>query len=454
MARKGQEPHFVRTLRVRNVNRVGVLAAVIGAIADGGASVGDLRIVASGPTHLTRDIDIEMQSLQQLDGILERLQRISDSTVLEVRDDVLSAHMGGKLAVVSKVPISTVSDLGRVYTPGVGEVCRRIYEDPEAAHRYTMISNTVAIISDGSAVLGLGNLGPVAAMPVLEGKAALLAQLVGVNGIPVLLDCHDVGSMVSTVAAISPSFGVIQLEDIASPRCFEMEAALQEKTSVAVFHDDQHGTASVVLAALINACAIVGKDLARVRIGQVGLGAAGLATARTVMAYTGNPVYGADIAPDALERLAVAGGIVSGLEEIMGMCEVVIATTGHPSLIPPSLVRQGQIVFALSNPRPEIEAEEAMAVGAAIAANGRAINNLLCYPGMCRGLLETAAIRATPALFLRASQALVQVTPPGQLLPNPLDRDVHAVVARAVARAAVQEGLARHQPDPEYFGEE
>jgi len=454
MPRAGQRPHFSRTLRVRNVNQVGVLAAVLSVIAKHGGNIGDIRTVHQGRTSMVRDIDLIVDSLDELDDILAEFEKMPETTVLELRDEVLSAHVGGKIRVISRLPIETIADLGRVYTPGVGEVCRRIHEDPELADHYTIIPNTVAIVSDGSAVLGLGNLGPLAAMPVLEGKAALLAHLVGVNGVPITLRSQDSDQIVSAVSAISTSFGVIQLEDIASPRCFDIEPRLQDSVGVAVFHDDQHGTAAVVLAALINACHLVEASPHRLRIGQIGLGAAGLAIARAVMHYAGNPVLGADRLPEAVQRLVAGGGIGSDIEEICGTCDVVIATTGQPGLITPAMVRAGQIVFALSNPRPEIDAREAMQAGARIAENGAQINNLLCYPGACRGLLDTGAIRCPHEVFQAASQAIVAMTPPGNLLPDSLQRSVHAGVARSVASACLELGVSSRDLAPDYFVEE
>jgi malate dehydrogenase (oxaloacetate-decarboxylating) len=454
MPRDPQKPQFFRTLRVKNVQQVGVLAAVLGVVARHGASVGDIRTVHQSRTSMVRDIDLLAESLDEIDSLIAELEEMPQTTVLELRDEVLSAHVGGKIRVVSQMPIDTFADLGRVYTPGVGEVCRRIHENASMADLYTIIANTVAIVSDGSAVLGLGNLGPLAAMPVLEGKAALLAHLVGVNAIPVALRSQEADDIVEAVTAISPSFGVIQLEDIASPKCFDVEPRLQQTLDVAIFHDDQHGTAAVVLAALINACRLAETPPDRLRIGQIGLGAAGFAIARAVMHYTGEPVSGADRSPDALERLVAAGGTASDIEEICGRCDVVIATTGHPGLIEPSMVRPGQIIFALSNPRPEIDATLAIEAGARIAEGGAAINNLLCYPGTCRGLLDSGAKQAPQALFQAASRALVAITPPGQLLPNPLEKRVHGFVARAVARGAVDAGLATRELDADYFAEE
>jgi len=454
MPRESQVPHFSRTLRVKNVNQIGVLASVLTVIARHGGSVGDIRTVHQSRTYMVRDIDLLVDSLPELDVIVEELDRMPETSVLELRDEVLNAHLGGKIRVVSQAPIDTFAELGRVYTPGVGEVCRRIHENAELADHYTIIPNTCAIVSDGSAVLGLGNLGPLAAMPVLEGKAALMAHLVGVNAFPIALRSQDPDDIVAATAAISATFGVIQLEDIASPKCFDIEPRIQEQVEVAVFHDDQHGTAAVVLAALINACHMAEARPQELRIGQVGLGAAGLAIARGLMHYTEEPVYGADRTDAAVKRLAAFGGIPSGLEEILRTCDVVIATTGQPGLFKPDQIRPGQIIFALSNPRPEIDATAALNAGARIAEGGAAINNLLCYPGACRGLLDAGARRSHPDIFRAASEALVRVTEPGHLLPNPLDRAVHQTVARAVARATQEAGLATRELDADYFAEE
>jgi malate dehydrogenase (oxaloacetate-decarboxylating) len=424
-----------------------VLAAVVQAIAAAGGDLGDIRIASQSPRFVVRDIDVTLESLEQLDGVLTGLNAVSLCKVLEVRDEVLAAHVGGKIRIEPTRPLNGLADLGRIYTPGVGQVCRHLHEDPSAVDLYTMIGNTVAIVTDGTAILGLGNLGPQAGMPVMEGKAALLAHLVGINGIPILLRTADPQEIAQTVANISPAYGVIQLEDIASPRCFEVEALVSERVDMPVFHDDQHGTAAVVVAAMLNACKLKGLRIGKQRIGQIGLGAAGLAIATALMRLTGEEVFGADLAPDALERLKLAGGRPSDLEEIMGVCDVVIATTGVPGLIKASTVRRGQVIFALSNPRPEIDPGEAEKAGAIVAASGAAINNMLCYPGVCRGLLDARATRVVPEMFEAAAEALVEASEEGSLLPPPLDKQVHAAVAAAVARVALDHGVARREKE-------
>jgi malate dehydrogenase (oxaloacetate-decarboxylating) len=446
-----QQPQFARTVRVRNDNRIGVLASVLSLFSRHGADIGDIRIVSAGRLHLVRDIDVVLDSQEALAAVLSDLADFPATAVIEVRDEVLDAHAGGKLRTLATLPIESLRDLSRIYTPGVGEVAQRIAADPTAADRYTVIANSVAVVTDGSAVLGLGNLGPRAAMPVMEGKCALLAELVGAYAVPILLGTQDDGDIVRTVAIIAPTFGVIQLEDIASPRCFGIEAALTERVDGPVFHDDQHGTAAVTLAALLNATRLAETRLDKLRVGQIGLGAAGLAIARAVMHASGQPVLGADINPESVARLCTFGGIASTLDEIMANCDAVIATTGRPGLIRAEQVRRGQILFALSNPRPEITPAEAQRAGARIAESGAMINNLLCYPGVCRGLLDAGAARASPNLFLAASRALVTMTPAGQLLPDPLNRAVHRGVAQSVALAAMEEGISRRELDRDYF---
>lgn len=439
-----------RTLRIKTANRVGVLARVLTVVAEHSASLGDIRTVSIAPLSRIRDIDMGFTDAGEVDRTVDAINATGEAEVLEVRDEVLELHVGGKLIVQSRYPIKGEADLGRVYTPGVGEVARRIAADPRLADHYTMKANTVAIVSDGSAVLGLGNIGPLAAMPVLEGKAALLSQLVGVFGIPIVAGNSDPARIVDAVSLIAPTFGLIQLEDIAAPACFAVEEQLVAR-GVPVFHDDQHGTAAVVLAGLISASRLVGRNLRDCAIGVVGLGAAGNATAKALMHFTGNSVRGADLSPAAVERVVAAGGSASTLGEIMAACDVVVAVTGRPDLIAPGMVRPGQIIFALSNPFPEIEVGAALQHGAALATDGRATNNLLAFPGLCRGGLDAGVARFTPAIFTAVAEAIAELTPEGQVLPPPLDPLVHRAVARAVALTAAAEGVATRDVDEDYM---
>jgi malate dehydrogenase (oxaloacetate-decarboxylating) len=371
------------------------------------------------------------------------MRESEDTKVIEVRDEVLELHQKGKIAIRSRYPIESLATLRRVYTPGVAEVCTRIAKDPSQARLYTSISHMVAIVTDGTAVLGLGDIGPLAGMPVMEGKAMLMETLVGLSGIPILLNTKDTDEIVNTVAAIAPTFAAIQLEDISAPRCFEIEERLQAMLDIPVLHDDQHGTAVVTTAALMVATRETGKDLNKAVIGQIGLGAAGHAIGQMLMRLTGNPVYGADLSPEALNRFEKIGGVKSNLKEIMATCDIVVATTGAPNLIKPEMVRKGQVILALSNPNSEIDPDVAMEHGAAFAADGKSVNNVLGFPGIFRGAVDANAPTITHEMLLAAAMKIAEMTPPGELVPNPLDKKVHHAVARVVAETAIQQGIAR-----------
>jgi malate dehydrogenase (oxaloacetate-decarboxylating) len=438
----------MRTVRVRNDQQTGVLAQLLTAISEAGGDVGTMTMLTETSRSVIRDITVYAESPTQLEAILENMRANPGSKVLDVRDEVLELHEKGKIAIRSRYPIDSMTTLRRVYTPGVAEVCLRIAEDPSQARLYTSTSHMVAIVTDGTAVLGLGDIGPLAGMPVMEGKAMLMESLVGLSGIPILLNTKDPQEIIDTVANIAPTFAAIQLEDISAPRCFEIEEKLQKRLDIPVLHDDQHGTAVVTTAALMVASRQTGVYLSSAKIGQIGLGAAGFATAQMLMRLTGNPVWGADLNPEALKRLQAAGGRPSNLAEIMANCDIVIATTGAPGLIKPGMVRKGQVILALSNPNPEIQPEVALERGALFAADGKSVNNVLGFPGIFRGAVDSYAPRITNEMLLAAAYTIADMTPPGELVPNPLDKKVHLAVARAVAQKAIDQGIARAEYVP------
>ncbi len=437
------ERKIIRTVRVRNSQKKGVLARLLTAIAEAGGNAGSIILVTETSQNVVRDITINVEDEESLAAVLEVMRTNEGTKVIEVRDQVLELHQKGKIAIRSRYPIDSLTTLRRVYTPGVAEVCLKIAKDPSLARLYTSISHMVAIVTDGTAVLGLGDIGPVAGMPVMEGKAMLMETLVGLSGIPILLNTKNVDEIVATVAAISPTFAAIQLEDISAPRCFEIEERLQAMLDIPVLHDDQHGTAVVSTAALLVATRETGTDLKKAVIGQIGLGAAGHAIGQMMMRLTGNAVYGADLSQEALDHFEKAGGRKSSLKEIMEKCDIVVATTGAPNLIKPEMVRKGQIILALSNPNAEIDPDVALEHGAAFAADGKSVNNVLGFPGIFRGAVDANAPRITHEMLLAAAHVIADMTPPGELVPSPLDKKVHRAVARAVAETAIKQGIAR-----------
>ena len=436
------ERKLMRTVRVRNSQKHGVLARLLAAIAEAGGGTGSIVLLNETSQHVVRDVTVYAEDETHLQTVLDAIHANEGTRVIEVRDEVLELHQKGKIAIRSRYPIDSLTTLRRVYTPGVAEVCRRIARDPAKARLYTSISHMVAIVTDGTAVLGLGDIGPLAAMPVMEGKAMLMETLVGLSGVPILLNTKEPDEIVDAVAAIAPGFAAIQLEDISAPRCFEIEQRLQARLDIPVMHDDQHGTAVVCTAALLGAARVSGTDLNQAVIGQIGLGAAGHAIGRMLMSLTGNPVYGADLSQEALLRFEKSGGRMSNLEEIMRTCDIVIATTGAPNLIQPAMVRKGQIILALSNQNPEIDPEDALKMGAAFAADGKSVNNVLGFPGIFRGTVDADAPRITHEMLVAAAKTIAEMTPAGELVPSPLDKKVHRAVARAVAETAISQGIA------------
>jgi malate dehydrogenase (oxaloacetate-decarboxylating) len=292
------------------------------------------------------------------------------------------------------------------------------------------------VVTNGTAVLGLGNIGALAGLPVMEGKAALFAEMVGINGVPILLNDTAPARVCAAVLAIEASFGAIQLEDFAAPECFEIEQTLQAQLNKPVLHDDQHGTAVVALAALINAARFSAHDLRTSTVGQVGLGAAGTGIVRLLRAYGVKHILGADRNTQAIARLEALGGEGVTLEALMRRADVVIATTGVKGLIRPAWIRPGQVILALSNPDPEIEPLVAREQGAAFAADGKGINNVLAFPGLFKGALEANARRFSDAMLMAAAKTIAELAQGDELVPDPLDKSVHERVAAAVRRAA------------------
>jgi len=418
---------ILRTFRCRLQQKPGALGRLLTAIGDQGGLLGEIRTIQMGGSAVVRDITVYADDSGHLERLIEVVGSSPEVSLLEVRDEVLEMHQGGKIAIRSRYDISNLGTLRRVYTPGVAEVCLKIKDDPSLARRFTSI----------------GDIGPKAGMPVMEGKASLLETLTGLSGMPILLDTKDPDEIVETVVHMAPTFAAIQLEDISAPRCFAIEERIQARVDIPVMHDDQHGTAVVVTATLINAAKATGADLSKKCMGVIGLGAAGLALAKMLMFRFGKPVAGADIVPEALDRLKAAGGVPSDLKGIMSGCDVVIATTGAPGLIKDEMVRKGQIILALSNPHPEIEPERALAAGAAFAADGKSVNNVLGFPGIFRGAVDANVPRISREMLIAAAEAIAAFAKPGEIVPNPLDKTLHKSVARAVARVALEQKLNR-----------
>ena len=441
----------VRTLRCRNANIPGTLGKLATTIGECNAEIGNIGTIHIGHHFTIRDIEVLVDSDEEIKKLVDAVSKLREVSVIEVRDEVLELHNHGKIKMVNSIQINSIDVLQKAYTPGVAEVSQLIAKESGWKNTYTSISSSVAMVTDGSAVLGLGNIGPEAAMPVMEGKAALLCQLVGISGIPILLNTNDPKMIIETVENIAPTFSGIHLEDIAAPRCFEIEAALENKLNIPVMHDDQRGTAVVTLAAVLNACKRTQISLQDAVIGVIGLGAAGFPTARYLFQYIGKPVLGADKIDNNLMRHVKSGGIASTIDEIMKKANIVIAVTAVGGLITPGMIRKGQIILALSNPYPEIDAREALASGAALAADGKMVNNLLSFPGVWRGTLDARASKINFEMYQAASLAIAQSADEGELLPNPLDPLMHLKVAHSVARAAINSGVAQRNLDDDYF---
>ena len=424
-------------LIVETIHQPGSLAKVLQVIADAGLTIEHLTALRRDQGRTLWEITLEME--EEADSSLyDRIGQLPTARFVGKSDRVFNRHRGGKIRTVASIPINTLQVLRDVYTPGVARVCLAIKDDPRAAHDFTSVDSTVAIVTNGTAVLGLGNIGALAGLPVMEGKAALFADLVGLSGVPILLKETEPERVVEAISAIELSFGAIQLEDFAAPECFEIEQKLRERLQKPVLHDDQHGTAVVALAALINAARHAGRSLRDSVVGQIGLGAAGTGIVRLLRAYGVERVLGADRSSDAVRRLESLGGEGASLEGIMQRADVVLATTGVKGLIRPEWVRPGQVILALSNPDPEIEPLVARERGAAFAADGKGINNVLAFPGLFKGALAARVTRFSDQMLMAAADAIAQLARGDELVPDPLDKSVHERVAAAVRDAGAE----------------
>ena len=458
------------TVRVRLANRPGMLGKLTSAIGKAGGDIGAVDLVEAGLSTITRDISFKASDERHGERITERLRAISGADVVNVSDRTFLMHLGGKIGVHGKVSVKTRDDLSMAYTPGVARVCMAIYKDPQKAYTLTIKQNTVAVVTDGTAVLGLGDIGPNGAQPVMEGKALIFKEFAGVDAFPICLATKDVDEIVAIVKAIAPVFGGINLEDISAPRCFEIEERLQRDLDIPVFHDDQHGTAVVVLGALTNALKLVKKKLPDVKIVFTGAGASGIATAKLLMRAGARHIIACDR----------AGALYQGRTENMNSmkqwfaehtntrrlkgtagdalvkADVFIGLSGPGVVTLKDVKRMAKdpIVFAMANPVPEIQPEEA-GPHVRVMATGRSdypnqINNSCCFPGFFRGMLDVRAQRVNDEMKLAAAHALATIVSKSELseeyiTPSMFDSRVVPAVATAVAEAAVKTGVARRK---------
>ena len=430
------------TYRIKQPHRTGQLARVARTIADGEGLIGDVTTINVGRDSSIREITLEVDDHAGAQHIADLLNDLEDVEVLWFRDRALLKHDGGKLVIEAIQPVRTVQDMRDVYTPGVARASMAIYDDPSLARQLTMIGRSVAICTNGTRVLGLGDIGPVPSMPVMEGKAVFYHQLAHVSAMPILIDTKDVDEFVETVTRIAPGFGGIHLEDISAPECFEIEARLIEALPQPVMHDDVHGTAVVTLAATIVACRNAGLTLEDEVVGQIGLGAAGFGIASLMVDGKACKVIASDPNEASHERAREKGIEIVSMETVMQEAKVVVATTGVSGLIKPEMVRDGQVILALTNPYPEIEPEAAVEAGAAYAADGTSVNNVLGYPGIFRGALLAGAGEINVKMKLAAAETLAGLAPDSDLVPETLDSNVHEQVANAVRDAAVESNVA------------
>jgi malate dehydrogenase (oxaloacetate-decarboxylating) len=438
-----------------------MLSSAIRALAEAGGNMGQIDLIQRTHKISVRDITVDASSSEHAEQLVEVLKAIPEVRFLDVRDRTFNLHRGGKIGIQSKIEVKGQDDLAMVYTPGVGRVCNAIAENKQKVYDYTIKCNTIAVVTDGSAVLGLGNIGPEAAMPVMEGKAMLFKEFAGLDAFPICLATQDVDEIVKTVKYLAPTFGGVNLEDISAPRCFEVEKRLKAELEIPVFHDDQHGTAIVVVAAMLNALKVVNKAIDRVRIVMNGAGASGIAVARLLRKAGAATLLmcdslgclneqRTDLTPEKIEFARPESGsladVIKGADVFVGLSVGGVLT--------PEMVRSmapDRIVFAMANPIPEIQ-PELVENDVAVMATGRSdyanqINNVLAFPGIFRGALDARVKQITTEMHLGAAEAIASLVSstelaPDFIIPSVFDPRVCKAVSAAVQQAARQQGLA------------
>jgi malate dehydrogenase (oxaloacetate-decarboxylating) len=459
------------TMRLECPHKPGWIARLTSVIADQGGAIGAIDLVNIHKKTSLRDYSIECASTAQAQAIVDAVREVEGVTFHSVSDKTLLMHLGGKVETVSRVPLKTRADLSMAYTPGVARVCQAIHEDPRTSFNLTIRKNTVAVISDGSAVLGMGNIGPAAAMPVMEGKAILFKEFGGVDSFPLCIDTQDTDEIIRFCQWVAPTFGAINLEDISAPRCFAIEDALKETLDIPVFHDDQHGTAVVVLAGVINALKLTGRRPEDLKGVVAGAGAAGYACTRSLWEYGLKNIivcdrqgaihqgrdYGDNPAKNWLASHTNPEGATGSLKEVLAGADLFLGVSGPGLLDRTDVERMASkpIIFAMSNPTPEIMPEEVEDL-CAVMATGRSdypnqINNVLAFPGIFRGALDSRARQINEAMKQAAALAIAEIISEDELsadyiIPSVFNRKVAKRVAASVARAAHKTGVARRLP--------